>query len=353
MSGRRLDVSATQAVSSMLAAITGAIAASGLGIAGTIAGAAFLSLVSTVGAAVYRLYLARGNDRLRAAAAALAPLTTGSVVAATIVRRHGSAATGPGAGHEPERRAGSRPDAATRSLPPAGRAEGETTAPAGDHSRTWLRDTAPGGAADSGSGESGRTDSGAGLPGAGPSGTGLPGTGLPGTGPSGTGLPGTGGSGTGDSGTGDSGTGDSGPGRTRWLTGGRRRWLVAAVAALGVFVAAMGVVTAIEAMAGKPLEAVVWHKKASGTTVGGLVDGPAAQPRHSHLARSTSPSAPASPSGTPSSTAPATPTPTPTPTPTGSSSPAPTPSGSSPAAPASTAPTGPGTPGASVNSGPE
>jgi hypothetical protein len=50
MSGRRLDVTATQAVSSMLAALTGAIAASGLGIAGTIIGAAFMSLASTVGA---------------------------------------------------------------------------------------------------------------------------------------------------------------------------------------------------------------------------------------------------------------------------------------------------------------
>src|SRR6202042_605144 len=46
----------------------GAIAASSLGIAGTIIGAAVMSLASTVGAAVYKHYLARSNERLRAAA---------------------------------------------------------------------------------------------------------------------------------------------------------------------------------------------------------------------------------------------------------------------------------------------
>jgi hypothetical protein len=66
MSGRRLDVTGTQAVASMLAALTGAIAASGLGIAGTIIGAAFMSLAGTVGAAIYKHYLARSRERLRA-----------------------------------------------------------------------------------------------------------------------------------------------------------------------------------------------------------------------------------------------------------------------------------------------
>ena len=71
MSGRRLDVTATQAVSSMLAALTGAIAASGLGIAGTIIGAAFMSLAGTVGAAIYKHYLGRSREKLREAATSL------------------------------------------------------------------------------------------------------------------------------------------------------------------------------------------------------------------------------------------------------------------------------------------
>jgi hypothetical protein len=74
MSGRRIDVTATQAASSMLATLTGAIAASGLGIGGTIIGAAFMSLASTVGAAVYKHYIGRSNERLRAAAGATTQL---------------------------------------------------------------------------------------------------------------------------------------------------------------------------------------------------------------------------------------------------------------------------------------
>src|SRR5689334_8120034 len=74
MSGRRFDVTAIQAVSSMLAALTGAVAASSLGIAGTMIGAGLMSLASTVGAAIYKHYISSGNERLRAAAATLAPL---------------------------------------------------------------------------------------------------------------------------------------------------------------------------------------------------------------------------------------------------------------------------------------
>src|SRR5580698_9263186 len=88
MSGRRLDVTATQAIASMLAALTGAIAASSLGIAGTIIGAAFMSLASTVGAAIYKHYIARSNERLRKAAANIAPLASGSAVASAVIPRH-------------------------------------------------------------------------------------------------------------------------------------------------------------------------------------------------------------------------------------------------------------------------
>jgi hypothetical protein len=89
MSGRRLDVTPTQAVSSLLATLTGAFAASGLGIAGTIIGAAFMSLASTVGAAIYKHYLGRSNEKLRAAATSLAPKASGGGVAAAVLRRAG------------------------------------------------------------------------------------------------------------------------------------------------------------------------------------------------------------------------------------------------------------------------
>ena len=86
MSGRRLDVTATQAISSMLAALTGAIAASGLGIAGTLIGAAFMSLAGTVGAAIYKHYLARSREKLRAAATTLAPKAAAHPAAAAVLR---------------------------------------------------------------------------------------------------------------------------------------------------------------------------------------------------------------------------------------------------------------------------
>lgn len=410
MSVRRLDVSAVQAVSSMLAAITGAIAASGLGIAGTLVGAAFMSLASTVGAAVYRHYISRSNERLRAAAASLAPKASGSVVAAALVRHHqapgadlgtagslrtpgtaAGAAADAGAGYPtspasgrlaamrpagsppgsaapeagtpaampdwayaadaagttvmpavPGRPAGPEPGgagtgngraragrgnpgeadgsdpAATRDLQPDDRTRPRPAAadPGDDVTRTWFRDTAPGNGS---------------RPGA-PADTAAAAVTKPAT----TAAAGPGSAASGDPvhGPGDHGAEQPGTGRTRGLPGGRRRWLISALAAMGVFVIAMGAVTAIEVIAGKPLETVVWHKTGSGTTVGSLVDGPAAHRRHSRPRPTTSPSAPASPSSTPATTPPATPTPTPSGS--GSAAPSPTPSGSAPASPAPT-----------------
>jgi hypothetical protein len=393
----------------MLAAITGAIAASGLGIAGTLVGAAFMSLASTVGAAVYRHYISRSNERLRAAAASLAPKASGSVVAAALVRHHqapgadsgttgslstpgtvngaaadagagyrtapasgrltatrpaasppGSAApeagapaampdwayaadaagttvlppvagrpagmqaggagsgnggTWPGQGNPGE--AGGSDPAATRDLPPDDltRVRPAAADPGDDVTRTWFRDTAPGNGSRTGA----------------PADT----TAATVTGAETTAAAGPGSAASGDPvrGPGDHGAEQPGTGRTRGLPGGRRRWLISALAAVSVFVIAMGAVTAIEAVAGKPLETVVWHKKGSGTTVGGLVNGPARH-RHTRPAPSTSPSAPASPSSTPATTPPAAPTPAPTGS--GSTAPSPTPSSSVPVSPAPT-----------------
>ncbi|HEU5418915.1 MAG TPA: hypothetical protein VFV41_14590 [Streptosporangiaceae bacterium] len=391
MSGRRLEISATQAVSSMLATITGAIAASGLGIAGTLIGAGFMSLASTVGTAVYRLYISRSNDRLKAAAASLAPRATGSVVAAALVRRHRAPAAGqatPDAATQPQdsqpratvrlketrqtktrpdqQRAGSaRPGASPASMPEWAYAAdaAETTVipplaaastrpgrplpgwPAGNAAGTEAAGPRP---ADTEAGDApaARTDAAADTRAAHTraAGTETAGTETAGIAAAATEAAGTGGA---DSkqpaGADPHPARDPSPGKTGRARGlaalGRRRWLMAGLAALGVFVLGMGAVTAFEAIAGKPLETVVWHKTGSGTTVGGLVDGPPAPPRHTHPAGSTSPSAPASPSSTPTTTSPATPAPTPTPTPTGSSSAAPTPS-DSPSTPVSPSPTG-------------
>src|ERR1700680_4604596 len=62
---RRLSLSSTQVAASVLATLTGAIAASYLGVGGTLAGAAVGSIASTAGTEVYRHYLVRTHERLR------------------------------------------------------------------------------------------------------------------------------------------------------------------------------------------------------------------------------------------------------------------------------------------------
>jgi hypothetical protein len=428
MSGRRLDVTATQAVASMMAALTGAIAASGLGIAGTIIGAAFMSLAGTVGAAVYKHYLARSNERLRAAATNLAPKASRNAVAAAVLRRHlhldpdetvhlrpdGQAVveTRDDADAQPAERTAAaghraggplRPDSADArvgpALPGAARsrrparpddvagagaaaafARGDFAAAAvaadiaaavlGDHttlghaslgytaaehpaadpaddgsSPADLRPTADlaeaadlGPAPDLGDAadlHSARLRPAAGL--------------------------GAGGAGLGDrtAGLGDrtAGHGDrTGTDRTARLGAGgrsgsrRRRWLVLAGAVLGAFVVAMAAVTAVEAIAGKPLETLIWNRPGSGTTIGSVVGHPARQRPATVPSHSPAPSQ--TPSAQPSSTSPGlvspTPTPTPTPTPAPSDSVAPSPGTSSGASTGTSAGAGtqaPGTPG--------
>jgi hypothetical protein len=68
MSGRRgLNLSAAQVIASVLATLSAAIAASFLGVAGTLLGAALGSVVSTMGTEIYKHYLQRSEERLRSA----------------------------------------------------------------------------------------------------------------------------------------------------------------------------------------------------------------------------------------------------------------------------------------------
>jgi len=63
-----LDLSLTQLLGGALAAATGAALASRLGVAGTILGAAAISLVSAIGGAAYTQSLRRTHERVRSAA---------------------------------------------------------------------------------------------------------------------------------------------------------------------------------------------------------------------------------------------------------------------------------------------
>jgi hypothetical protein len=268
MSGRRrIDVTATQAVASMLAALTGAVAASRLGIAGTIIGTAFMSLASTVGAATYKFYLARSNERLRKAAENFGT-RTGHRTADEAAGRAVDTAVDSAVTREQTARVSQTASGATWTV---------------DATKTEVLPVVrmtPGGV-------TGRTD-------------GAPTAAEPANQPA------------------------------RWT---RRKWIMVAATALGVFVVVMGGVTVFEAIAGRPLDAVVWHQKGSGTTIGSLVSGgsgghhggggapgrsssPSTSPSSSTSARPST-----SPSSSPSSTA-TSPTATPTPTPS-SATPAP------------------------------
>ncbi len=68
MSGPRgIQLSSAQIIASVLATLTGAVAASYLGVAGTLIGAAVGSIASTMGTEIYKHYLLRSQERLRAA----------------------------------------------------------------------------------------------------------------------------------------------------------------------------------------------------------------------------------------------------------------------------------------------
>jgi hypothetical protein len=384
MNGRRIELSATQVIASLLAAVTGAVAASFLGVAGTIIGTAVMSVASTAVAAIYKGGLISSRERLRAAAEAarIAERVSGHRPARSRATEPGrelpATATGQGQSRagatredlfrEDERRAATREGlsvAATRQE--LLRAAARQDRAAGPDDETQILPSVAFGThrwddADRANGRSGPAVEGAWEAGGvtqivrRPGHEGAPGDVAtqtmhqphPGDGGAGRGGPAGGPGGAGrrdDDGAGrrdddGAGTRDDGgvhaPGEARW-----RRPLVLAGIAAGIFLLAMAGITAFEAVAGKPLNALVGAGHGSGTTVGSIVGGSRSgtAPRHTSPARpsqgtSPTPRPSASPAGTPA------PTPSPSPTPSGSPSPSPTasPSGAASPAPGSASP---------------
>jgi hypothetical protein len=368
MSRRRIELSATQVASSVLAAVTGAVVASSLGVAGTVIGVAVVSFATTAGTAVYRHYLGRTRERLRSAAAAMGHLTATASQTRPGNGRSGTTQT-------QQTTTTQREDAyaavsRTRSVQEHGlRGNGHGTAngtaqgsagggwssrePGGPLHETWIMPAQPGGKPAADAGETG------GAGGAGPPARDAhPGTADPAATVIGGSEP--------DSADGDgeattalaSGEPDSdGPGKETVASGGRadgdsgqpgQHWLASAVAyvrstrwlkftavAAMVFVLAMGGITILEAATGKPLDALIWGAHQSGTTVGNVVSGPAHKSRPAPAKPGSTPSphqTPAhhTPKPTPTATtptpSPSTTGPAPTPTPTHSTSSSATPS---------------------------
>ena len=66
--GKRIDLSMAQVVASALATMVGALLASELGVAGTVVGAAVVSVAATTSTAVFHHIFRRTGDQLRVAA---------------------------------------------------------------------------------------------------------------------------------------------------------------------------------------------------------------------------------------------------------------------------------------------
>jgi hypothetical protein len=358
MSGRRIELNGIQVVASVLAAVTGAIVASSLGVAGTMIGVAVVSFATTAGTAIYRHYLARTQERLRSAAAAMGHL--GTATAGQTRPAHWGAHTEPMS--EPAREPGAT--AASR--------RGRRMAPglSGEQIPSSRRYGAPspprpaGGPVSDGPVGGGLVPGGEaagggpyGAPASGGQRGGQPGGGQPGGGQPGSpvhetwvipvqvaarlraeaegpgvawhdGAPDGGGPGE------DHGDGQT-PARQKlaavidWAR--TERWPKFAAVAIMVFVLAMGGITVLEAATGKPLDALIWGARNSGTTVGNVVSGPA---HRSHHPSPATPSSTPTPHPTASHHRTATPTPSPhtsTPTPRATPpSPTPTPTARTP-----------------------
>jgi len=322
MEGRRIDISATQVIASLLAAVTGAIAASTLGVAGTIIGTAVMSVASTAIAGLYKHYIGRSRERLRKAAEA----ARASERAAAFRSRHGTVAGAHAAGRT------TVADLSTRTAATNAGADGDKTevfpAVAATQHRWQEADRANGvGRSDDATraagglpddatrtmGEAVGTTGAAELAGA---------TLASDSNVTGHARVPSGGDESGSGNGNGAGPAKETAGRPFW-----RRPLAMAGIAVGVFLLAMAGITAIEAVAGKPLDALVGGKHNSGTTIGNLVGGNTSQTTSHHGGRSPVPTPSSTPAPSPSATPSVSPSPStsPSPTPTPAGTPTPTP----------------------------
>jgi hypothetical protein len=251
---RGVDLSGSKVVAAVLATLTAAVAASYLGVAGTLIGAAVASVVSTVGNELYQHYLLRSQERLKAA---------GSLIQQRAAAR---ARTG-------ERTAERTRDLARQAARRDGRPDPEQTQTLPGLGADWRAHQV---AARAGLTAAQRAAGDAGA---------APGNGQV-----------------------------AGPGH--WWQGlTRRQWAMAGALAAGIFIVVIAGITVFEMAVGKPLNAAVYGQHATGTTVSNVLGGHSSgtatpQPTGHHAPQpgtsgsAGSSSAPSSPAATPSSLSP-------------------------------------------------
>jgi hypothetical protein len=323
MSGPRgLKLSGTQVIASVLATLSAAVAASYLGVAGTLVGAAVGSVVSTMGTEIYKHYLQRSRERLRTAGQVLyhsaARTRTGDTLNQPAASSGGRQATYPRTAGQPGvtqdlgRQGAAGQDAANRETAVWDRRQYGVPRDAHETemipglSTQWAG--AGNGAATNGGSPNGGS-SGASRPdGASASRQGSASQNSASEYAHGSITP-------------EGPSGDAGGRGSLWeaitsffgsLT--RRQWLTYGGIAAGFFVVVLAGITVVELTVGKPVDAMVYGRHASGTSVGNALSGhrsprqkPTTQPSGTSSATPTvSGSASATPSSVPSS---ATPTP--------------------------------------------
>ena len=273
MSGRRIDMSATHVAASLFAAVTGAVAASSLGVGGTLIGAAIASVASTAGVPVCKHYLTRSHERLRKAAVVPAPPAGPSGAA-----RHPNQQRAQG---DSARMAGDRARTAPESARPARPSSPDYQAtevfPAvSDHARRWSADLSGDGAAWDSAGMAWTGGDSAELAGGAWDSAEMAWTGQ-------------------DS----AGKGQDSAGTIRKMLSSRRSIVLAGIA-LAVFLIAMGGITVFELAAGKPISSVLFHHGGSGTTIGDYFGGHARRPSAPAKPAPTTPGSTGRATGTPS-----------------------------------------------------
>jgi hypothetical protein len=338
----KIELNTVQVVSSMAAAVTGAVLTSYLGDGGTILGTAVGSGASTAGFAVYKHYLSKTKEKVAPVIVEHARqwTPTGTMASGQTPTRHDGATRA-----DVTRADLRRPDDATRvDRPPrAGDSNGNGNGNGGGYTAAdWeqAQRTAPGWA---------QPTQAEPAPGSDPTRHDLPrpaaptrtqyGTVRMGDGSLVNGATGADGDGSGRTGSGSSSSGSAGSGDGRHskpgggFLAGRPRWLVPVATAAAVFIVVLVAITFVELGTGKPISASVWNRSQTGTTLGGshqTTATPSTTP--TPTTSTTAPGSSGATGGAQSSPTPSgTPTGAPTPTPTSGSSFGSTPGATAPA----------------------
>ncbi len=311
----RIELNTVQLVASALAAVTGAVLTSYLGVGGTVVGTAVGSVATTSGFAFYKHYLGRTKERIDHVAPVIVeharvwtPTSGYNPIGHAV--HHANGAGGRSANGGPAGAGSARPeDQQTQPMQawdpgrpaPAGPAQAETAQ--ADAAHAGLGEPTQ----DLGTVRLESIGDGGGAKGATP--------GIAADGAGGAGGPGRGdGNGRGNDNGSPNGNG-SGNRTGGGILRGHPRWVGVALTSAAVFVLVIVAITVFEAATGKPLAATVRGQQGSGTTLGGGSAGSSsghstpqptqsAAPSRSATSPSTGQTAPQPSSGTSTSPAP-------------------------------------------------